>query len=150
MTKILIALFSTLLAGQAWADAPTRKDAVALVERAAAVVAKNGSKAFVDAVNAGKPEWSNKDLFVVVYDAGATVMANGMNTKLVGKNVLEVPDVEGKYFRKEIVAGAKDKGSGWSEYKFKNPESGKVEHKITYYKKAGDLIILAGVFADTK
>jgi signal transduction histidine kinase len=127
---------------------PTRKDATAIVDRAAAQVGKGGSAALIAEVNAAKPDWSSKDLYLVIYDANAVVMAHPFNPKLVGKNLLEVPDIDGKHFRKEIVAGAKAQGQGWSEYKIQNPENKKVEHKVTYYKRAGDVIILAGIFAD--
>lgn len=150
LKKLLFIAACLCAAAQAWAAEPTRKDAIEIVDRAAKVAEKQGAKALIDAINGGAPEWNRKDLFVFVYDLKATVLANGMSTKLVGKSVLEVPDVEGKFFRKEIVDGAQAKGSGWTEYKFKNPENNKVEHKATYYRKAGDMIILAGVFADAK
>ncbi len=60
--------------------------------------------------------------------------------------MLEIPDVDGKFFRKEGMELVKKSGAGWVDYKFKNPQSGKMEQKTTYLKKAGDIIVaLRGV-----
>ncbi len=74
------------------------------------------------------------------------IVAHPKNPKLIGKNLLEVTDPDGKYFRKEIQEVAKTKGKGWVDYKYTNPENKKVEPKTTYLKKAGDLIICCGVY----
>ena len=47
--------------------------------------------------------------------------------------------------RAEMVAAAK-KGSGTVEYMWKNPESGKVEAKVSYLKKAGDQVCGVGAY----
>jgi hypothetical protein len=49
-------------------------------------------------------------------------------------------------FRKEILDLAKSKGKGWVDYKFKNPESGKVEAKTTYIQLVGDVTLEAGIY----
>ena len=48
--------------------------------------------------------------------------------------------------RKNIVEDAKVKGSGWVDYKYKNPETGKVESKTTYFQNHKGLIFCCGVF----
>ncbi len=145
---VVAALLASSLATQA--AEPTRKDAMAIVDRAASHASKAGGPALIAEINSAKPEWSDKDLYLVVYDANAVVLAHPFNPKLVGKRVLEVPDVDGKFFRKDIVNEAMSKGQGWTDYKIQNPENKKIEHKVTYFKRAGDLIILAGIFADAK
>jgi signal transduction histidine kinase len=76
----------------------------------------------------------------------ATIIAHPVNQKLVGINFMETPDVDGKLFRKEIVELAKSKGSGWVDYKYKNPSNNKIEQKTTYLKKAGDVVICCGAY----
>jgi len=85
---------------------------------------------------------------VFAYDMEGVMVAHPKNSKLVGKNLLEVPDVDGKLFRKEIVELAKSKGSGWVDYKYKNPQTGKTEAKTTYLKKVGDLILCCGIYKE--
>jgi cytochrome c len=60
--------------------------------------------------------------------------------------VLDVPDPDGKMFRKDIVEMAKTKGSGWVDFKYKNPATNKVESKTSFIKKADDMIFICGIY----
>jgi signal transduction histidine kinase len=85
-------------------------------------------------------------MYVFAYDLTATVLAHPVNPKLIGKNLLDVPDAEGKLFRKEIVELAKTKGTGWVDYKYKNPQTNTIESKTTYFMKEGDIILCCGIY----
>jgi len=64
-------------------------------------------------------------LYVVVYDMNGKVHSHGANAKMIGKNVLDLRDVDGKHFVKERVE-MMSKGpdaKGWQDYKFMNPVS---------------------------
>ena len=37
-------------------------------------------------------------------------------------------------FRDEILATALEDGSGWVDYHFKNPKTGEVAHKVSYFE----------------
>ena len=69
-----------------------------------------------------------------------------VKAKLVGKNLIDVPDAGGKMVRKEIIDGIQASGTATVDYKYKNPQSGTVENKISYCKKAADLAICAGYY----
>ncbi|MBS1145407.1 MAG: Cache, type 2 domain protein [Proteobacteria bacterium] len=106
-----------------------------------------------DAVAAGVAEIGNAkgrfvkgELYVFAYDLTGTMVAHPINPKLVGKNLLDVPDAGGKMFRQEIVDGVKRTGVVTVDYKYKNPKSGAIEDKVTYCKKAADLAVCAGYY----
>ena len=65
---------------------------------------------------------------------------------MVGKDLIDVPDADGKLFRREIIELAKTKGKGWVDYKYKNPTSGKVEAKTTYIQLVDDVVLEAGIY----
>lgn len=69
-----------------------------------------------------------------------------MNPKLIGKNLVVLPDADGKLFRKEIVEEARKNGKGWVDYRYNNPNNGNIEKKSTYYTKMGDVILEAGIY----
>jgi signal transduction histidine kinase len=73
-------------------------------------------------------------------------VAHPINAKLVGKSLIDVPDAGGKMFRKEIIDGVKASGTATVDYKYKNPQSGAVEDKVSYCKKAADLAVCAGYY----
>jgi hypothetical protein len=53
-------------------------------------------------------------------------------------------------YRRDILTGAKATGSGWVDYLYKEPTSGRIERKSTYYKRAGDIILCAGIYQSDK
>jgi signal transduction histidine kinase len=127
---------------------PTQKDAVTMTDKAAAYAKANGSAKLIERINAKDPEFLSGELYVVVLKPDGTHLAHPVNPKLIGKSMLDVPDPDGKLFRKERVDLAASKGKGWVDYKYKNPENGKIEQKTAYVLMVGDVILSAGVYKD--
>lgn len=140
--SVSLSLFSPVLA-------ETEKDkAIALVNEAAALITEKGIDAAKETLSKADGPFVKGELYVFAYDLTGIMVAHPKNPKLIGKNLLDVPDVDGKLFRKDIIALANDKGSGWVDYKYKNPESGKVEAKTTYVLKAGTVVLCCGIYKE--
>lgn len=143
----VIAVFVSLVAlvGQPCL-ADEKQEAVTMVKNAVEFMKKNGREKLVAELNRPANPFRKGDVYVFAYDLTGTVVAHPANPKLVGKNLIAVPDTHGKTFRKEIIDTANAKGSGWVDYKYTNPESKKVEDKTTYFEKAGDLVLGCGIY----
>jgi len=128
--------------------AADREDAKALVKRAAAYVKYQGKEKALAEISTAKGMFDKGELYVFAYDLQGVMLAHPKNPALIGQNLLNVPDVEGKLFRKEIVEKAKSQGSGWVDYVYLNPETNKQEHKTTYFQKVGDIILCCGIYKD--
>ncbi|MGE5622057.1 MAG: cache domain-containing protein [Bacillota bacterium] len=139
--------FLILTAGGAGAaDKAAQDQAVALVKKAAAYLQANGKdKAFAE-FNNPKGQFAERDLYVFVNDLEGNTLAHGGNPKLVGKNVMELKDADGKLFIKEMTELAKTKGKGWVDYKWPNPVTKAIEAKTTYVERAGDVLIGCGIY----
>jgi cytochrome c len=124
----------------------TLDEAKSMVEKAEAYYKANGKEKALQEFNNPKGEFVNGDVYVFAYDETGTIIAHPVNAKLVGTNTLEVPDVDGKFWRKEAMEKVKKDGSAVVDYKFKNPSSGKVEQKTSYFKRVGDIIIGCGTY----
>jgi signal transduction histidine kinase len=85
---------------------------------------------------------------VFAYDMQGVMLAHPKNAELIGKNLLDVPDSDGKLFRKEIVHKARSKGWGWVDYKYLNPETKEMEFKTTYCRAVADLIVCCGTYEE--
>jgi cytochrome c len=145
---VLLVAGAALAAPVANAAEPTRKDAEALVRKAADLLKAQGRSKLIEAVNVKDGEFHRGELYVFVYDDKATILAHPINAKLIGRNTFDLPDAGGKFYRKEIVELAKSKGQGWVDYKYKNPVSGKVEDKVSFVLASQDVILVAGVYKD--
>jgi cytochrome c len=121
-------------------------EARVMVENAIAFLKANGKEKTIAEIGNQKGKFVKGDVYVVVLDMSGNMLAHPYNPKLVGKNMLEVPDTDGKLFRKEQNELAKTKGSGWVDFKYKNPVTNKVELKTTFVKKADDMLFVCGVY----
>jgi signal transduction histidine kinase len=141
-------VFSALLSVSALAqDHGTKDEAKAMVNAALAHIKSAGNtKAFGD-FNTDKATWTKKDLYVVIQDIKGNVLAHGANEKLVGKNLIDFKDQNGKLFVQELISVG-SKGEGWVDYDFTNPTTKKVEGKSSFVKRIPgfDGIVLVGVY----
>jgi len=126
----------------------TAAEATAMVEKAIAHIKKVGrEKAFAE-FSDPKGKFVERDLYVVVYDLKGKVLAHGANAKMVGKDVIDLRDVDGKLFVKERVEmmSKSPTAKGWQEYKFMNPVSRQIEPKSMYLQRFEDVMIGCGIY----
>jgi cytochrome c len=135
--------FTAAFAGNDWA---TRDEAQAMVRKAVAFVKSEGAEKAYAAFTKKSPDFIDRDLYVVVYGLDGKVLAHGANEKLVGKEMIDAQDVDGKFFVKERVDLAKTNATFWQDYKFVNPVSKKIEPKQMYCERLGDTAVCGGVY----
>jgi cytochrome c len=126
----------------------TTQEAVALVKKAMVdlkTAGKDKDKLYA-AVTGKDTKWVDRDLYLVVYSTDGVVKAHGANGKLVGNNLMDLLDIDGKPYIKERMELAKSKGAFWQDYKYTNPTTKKIEPKSMYCEKLDDLVACAGVY----
>lgn len=135
-------------ASPAWAAAggATEADATAMVKSGVAFIKANGKeKGYADITDKAS-QFHKEDLYLVVYGLDGVVHAHGANAKMVGKNLIELKDIDGKAFVRERVELAKAKPSFWQDYKFTNPETKKIEPKSMYCERLDDTVVCGGIY----
>lgn len=126
---------------------PTEKDAIAMAERGAALVKSKGKEEMMKRITAKDPDFVQGSLYVDLRDVKTgIVLAHPFNPSIVGKDLTDVPDANGKKYRREIIELAAAKGKGWVDYQYKNPTSGKIEPKTTYILLVDGVILEAGLY----
>jgi len=141
------ALCLALAATPALANGPTEKDAIAMVERGVALVKAKGKDEMIKKINAKDGDYVQGELYIDMRDLKTgIVLAHPINPSIVGKDLTDVPDANGKKYRREIIDLAAAKGKGWVDYQYKNPSSGKIEPKTTYIQRVDDIVLEAGIY----
>ena len=124
----------------------TAAEAEAMVKKAVASIKSDGKdKAFAE-INNPKGKFVDRDLYIFIYDMNGKCVAHGFNQKMIGKDLVEMTDPDGKFYVKERIEIAKTKGKGWQDYKYTNPLSKKLEQKRAYIEKMDDLIVGCGIY----
>lgn len=140
-----IAFFSGASAAHA-GEYATKEEAIAMVRRAITFIKEQGpSKAYAEISNKAG-QFIDRDLYVVVYGLDGKVHAHGANEKLIGRDMIDAQDVDGKFFVRERVELARKQPSFWQDYKFVNPVTKKVEPKQMYCERLGETAVCAGVY----
>jgi cytochrome c len=128
------------------ADVGTKDEATAMVKKAIGFIKTNGAdKAYAEISNP-KGQFVDRDLYVVVYDMTGKCLAHGANAKMIGRDLIDNKDVDGKEFVKERVEMMKKQASGWQDYKFRNPTTNQIEPKAMYIERLNDVIVGCGIY----
>jgi len=152
MKRLLNSFFATtlsclVLSSAQAATLPTEKDAIAMAERGAAFIKAHGKEEMMKKISARDPEFLQGELYVDMRDIRTgIVLAHPVNPSIVGKDLTDVPDANGKKYRREIIELAQKQGKGWVDYQYKNPVSGRIEPKTTYILRVNDVVLEAGIY----
>ena len=118
-----------------------------MAERGAALVKAKGKEEMMKQITAKHPDFVQGSLYVDLRDVKTgIVLAHPYNPSIVGKDLTDVPDANGKKYRREIIELAAAKGKGWVDYQYKNPTTGKIEPKTTYILLVDGVILEAGMY----
>ena len=141
----LLALGATILfAPSAWAAGQaTPEEAKALEIKAAAYLKSVGPEKAFPELSAMTARGS-RDLYVTVLDSKGVAVVQGNNPGLIGKSVIDLKDVDGKAFTRDMVAIT---DAGWVDYKWQNPLNKAVELKKSYEIRVGEYVVGVGAYA---
>jgi len=129
------------------AEFGTKDEAIAMVKRVQAEFKKDRGDATFKAISdKTTKEFHDRDLYPFVYDMSGLCVAHGARPALIGKNLIDLKDQDGKFLIREMVKLAKAPGSGWVDYKWPNPLTNKIEDKSSYVEKMGDYFVGVGVY----
>lgn len=144
-----LALTLAVLTGapSAWAQNATKDDAVAMVKKGVAAIKANGRDKTFAQITDKDPQYIKQDLYLAIYGVDGKCLAHGANAKQVGRDLIDLKDIDGKAFIRERLDLAKSKPAGfWQDYKFTNPTSKKIEPKQVYCERSDDTIVCGGIY----
>lgn len=126
----------------------TAEQARALLDKAVALIGSAGQEQAFQAFNDPQGGFVVGDeyVFVIGLDDGR-YLASGRSPNLIGTDVREVKDAAGKPLFKEMIALARDKGTGRLDYMWRNPVTNAVEHKHTLVQRVGDVLLGVGYYS---
>jgi cytochrome c len=143
-----LAITGTLMFGVASAMAGeygSADEATAMLDKAIAHYNEVGAdQAFKDFTAKGG-EWQDRDLYVFCFEKNGTTLAHGANEKLLGRDLSQLKDADGKAFVGELLSTGYA-GGGWVDYRWPNPVSKKVEQKSSVVKQAGEHVCGVGIY----
>lgn len=126
-----------------------RVRALALVKEAVAFARQHGREALLRETNQGTGRFharSGEDLYLFIYDLQGVCLAIGYQSQLVGVNRWGLRDPDGKRFLQEMIQVARTRGSGWVDYKYPHPATGRVTTKSSYVELLDGWVLGCGSY----
>jgi cytochrome c len=150
MRRSILVFFSTLAVAYASStplladEHGTRDQAVAMAKAVIADIKTKGLDAVYQDINDKK--YNQADLYPFIDSFDGFSVAHGMTKALVGKNLIDLKDQNGKLMIRDMAATA-SKGSGWVDYMWSNPITKKADSKSSYVEKIDDKVFIGvGVY----
>ncbi|CAK0769076.1 Single cache domain-containing protein [Gammaproteobacteria bacterium] len=144
--KLTISMgFMAFLVGTVTAtDIGTADEAKSMCDKAVAAVKADGREKTFAAIQDTKGSYRMKDLYVFCMDMKGVMLAHGAKPELIGKNLLEKKDPDGKPLFQEMIKTVQEKNAGWVDYKWPHPET-KVDTAKSSYVQMADPELFCGV-----
>ncbi len=147
---MFIGIALILPAGPVYSEETATKDeAVAKCKEAAKMAVEKGLEETLKVVNDKNGPFVWKDSYVFCIDIEKQCnIAHPERPQLIGKNLFNVKDKNGKLFFAEFINLAKEKGEGWVSYYWPKPNSSEPVPKITYVYRVPNTtaVMAAGVY----
>lgn len=121
-------------------------EAIAMVTKAVAAIRSQGREAAYDTISRKDGAFVDRDLYVTVWGMDGTVRAHGLNPTMVGRNLIDLKDIDGKPFIRERIAQAHVSTAFWQDYQYTHPQSRRIEPKRMYCQRLDDSVVCSGVY----
>ena len=122
------------------------EQARALLDKAAKALEQD-EDGTLESINNLKGGFQQDDLYVFVVNVNTKrYVAHGTNLRLVNTDFGKVKDPEGKPVGLPMLEMIKKQPEGEYEYRWRNPVTGRIEHKHAYMRKVGDFLVAVGYY----
>ncbi len=134
LALVVTILFAVGVGVAAAQEKGTADEAKAMVKKAVAYMKEVGKDKALAEFNNPKGKFIYKDLYVWATGLDGTNLSHPYTPALIGKNMYNLKDADGKLFVQDRIAQVKAKGSGTIEYRWTNQNTKKIEQKVAYFE----------------
>lgn len=147
LASFAICLFIVVIAAPFALAADRKDDCEKLVNKCVSLFQAKGRDYAVKAVNDTRA-FCDKELYVFVFDFDNVCLAHPYKPSLVGKDLKNLKDTDGKLIAKEFKAVAEGPGAGWVEYRWLRPGEVTPRFKRTLIRRVSgqDIYVGAGYY----
>ena len=124
----------------------TAAQARAMLESAVAEVKNAGAATAFGEFNQTSGKFNTGELYVFVFNLNGIYEAYGAHPGLVGQDVIDLTDAEGKPIVRDMIEIAKTTGRGKISYVWLNRSDNRIEHKMSLIELVGDHVVGVGYY----
>ena len=124
----------------------SKEGAMAMVKKAVTLIKADGPEKAYATISAQGNQFVDGGIYAVVQGFDGVTLAHATNPKLIGKNMIEQQDVDGKFFARDLAENGKKQTAFWYDFKFVNPATKKIQVKDMYCESVQQSVVCAGLY----
>ncbi|MDO9714182.1 cache domain-containing protein [Paracraurococcus lichenis] len=122
-------------------DMAARAATVELTQRAFTHIREVGRERALADFNRADGGFVQGEAYVFCHDAGSRVLAHGGNPRLVGRDMSDTVDPDGRRPGHELTRIGLSEGEGWFEFRWPNPVTKRIQRRVAYIRKVDDATV---------
>ena len=123
------------------AEFGTKDEAVAMVKRVQAEFKKAGADAtFKEVSDKAVADFHDRDLYPFIYNMEGICVAHGARAALIGKNLIDLKDQDGKFLIREMVSDVEGTGQRLDRLQMAQPDHQQDRRQVELRRKDGRLL----------
>ncbi|MGA2401523.1 MAG: cache domain-containing protein [Syntrophobacteraceae bacterium] len=84
--------------------------------------------------------------YIFALDLEGNLLAHPFSKQLVGQNLTDLRDSEGKSFIRKLLHTARTRGYGFADYTWPVPDSREVLHKTVFFERVDGMVLCSGYY----
>jgi hypothetical protein len=127
-------------------DTRERMQARRWVQGAIALYESAGKQATLVRIADPEGPFVEGERYIFALDLDGNLLAHPFSKQLVGQNLSNLTDHDGKSFIEKVVATSKTRGYGFIEYRWALPNSNDDLHKTVFFERVDEMVLCSGFY----
>jgi cytochrome c len=117
------------------------------VQKAIAFYQRSGKEATLERIGECEGPFIEGKRYIFALDMDGNLLAHPYSKQLVGLNLADLRDSEGRTFIKKLITTAKKRGYGYTDYKWPLPRKKKDLKKTVFFERVDGMVLCSGFYS---
>ena len=117
------------------------------VQKAVALYENLGKEKTLEQIADPQGPFTDGERYIFALDLEGKLLAHPFSRALVGRDLADLRDSEGRSFIRKLLVGAKNRGCGFIDYKWPVPNSAEQRYKTVFFERVDGMVLCSGFYA---
>ena len=127
-------------------DTRKRLEARHWVRKAIALYEDSGKEETLERIADPQGPFIDGERYIFALDLEGKLLAHPFSKMLVGRNLMDLRDSEGRSFIRKLLTRANNRGYGFVDYVWRVPNSDKEFNKTVFFERVDGMVLCSGFY----
>jgi len=119
------------------------------VQKAIALYESSGKDELLRQIADPQGQFIREKRYIFALDIDGKLLAHPFSKPLVGMNLLDLKDCDGKTFVRRMIATSRNRGYGFADYKWRSLDSKEEYQKTVFFERVDQIVLCGGIYANS-